>query len=165
MNRTVTTGLVAVSQLVLVGLGVAPQLSARVAGDSYLVRVAPLDPIDPFRGAYVALDYPDLRHDDSQSMVEPGLGALDDGESGDLYISLAEADGVWKASDWSRERPEDGPYLACDDRSWQIRCGIESFFLPQDQARETEDLLRDGAVAELRVDGRGNAAVVDVREP
>ncbi|MBD3944490.1 GDYXXLXY domain-containing protein [Nocardioides ganghwensis] len=165
MNRTVTTGVIAVSQLVLVGLGVAPQLSARLAGDSYLVRVAPVDPIDPFRGAYVALDYPDLRHDDSQSFVEPGLGALDDGESGDLYITLVERDGVWTASEWSRERPGDGPYLACDDRSWQIRCGIESWFLPQDEARETEDLLRDGAVAELRIDGRGNAAVVDVRAP
>jgi uncharacterized membrane-anchored protein len=165
MNRTLTTGVVAVSQLVLVGLGVAPQLSARLAGDSYLVRVAPVDPIDPFRGAYVALDYPDLRHDDSQSFVEPGLGALDDGESGDLYVTLVEEDGVWTASEWSRERPGDGPYLACDDRSWQIRCGIESWFLPQDEAREAETLLRDGAVAELRIDGRGNAAVVDVRAP
>jgi uncharacterized membrane-anchored protein len=165
MNRTVTTGVIAASQLVLVGLGVAPQLSAHLAGDSYLVRVAPVDPIDPFRGAYVALDYPDLRHDDSQSFVEPGLGALDDGESGDLYVTLVEEDGVWTASGWSRERPADGPYLACDDRSWQIRCGIESWFLPQDEARETEDLLRDGAVAELRIDGRGNAAVVDVRAP
>jgi uncharacterized membrane-anchored protein len=165
MNRTVTTGVVAVSQLVLVGLGVAPQLSARLAGDSYLVRVAPVDPIDPFRGAYVALDYPDLRHDDSQSFVEPGLGALDDGEAGDLYVTLVEEDGVWTASEWSRERPGDGPYLACDDRSWQIRCGIESWFLPQDEAREAETLLRDGAVAELRIDGRGNAAVVDVRAP
>jgi uncharacterized membrane-anchored protein len=165
MNRTVTTGVIAVSQLVLVGLGVAPQLSARLAGDPYLVRVAPVDPIDPFRGAYVALDYPDLRHDESRSFVEPGLGALDDGESGDLYITLVERDGLWTASGWSRERPGDGPYLACDDRSWQIRCGIESWFLPQDQARETEDLLRNGAVAELRIDGRGNAAVVDVRAP
>ena len=165
MNRTLTTGVIAVSQLVLVGLGVAPQLSARLAGDTYLVRVAPVDPIDPFRGAYVALDYPDLRHDDSQSFVEPGLGALDDGESGDVYVTLVEEDGVWTASEWSRERPVDGPYLACDDRSWQIRCGIESWFLPQDEARETEDLLRDGAVAELRIYGRGNAAVDDVRAP
>ena len=165
MNRIVVTGIVAASQLALVGVGVAPQLSARVAGDAYLVRVALVDPIDPFRGAYVALDYSDLRHDGSQSFVEPGLGALDDGESGDVYISLVEEDGVWAGSAWSRTRPDDGPYLACDDRSWQIRCGIESWFLPQDDAQRTEDLLRDGAVAELRVDGRGNAAVVDVRAP
>lgn len=165
MNRVAVTGIVAVTQLALVGVGVAPQLSARVAGDAYVVRVAPVDPIDPFRGAYVALDYPDLRHDGSQSAVEPGLGALDDGESGDVYVSLVEEDGVWVAAAWSRTRPDDGPYLACDGRSWQIRCGIESWFLPQDEAQEAEDLLGDGAVAELRVDGRGNAAVVDVRAP
>ena len=165
MNRTVTTAVIAVSQLALVGLGVAPQLSARLTGDTYLMKVAPIDPMDPFRGAYVALDYPDLRHDDSQSFVEPGLGALDDGESGDVFITLEKRGDVWAAADWSRERPADGPYLACDDRSWQIRCGIESWFLPQDEAAAAEDLLRDGAVAEVRIDGRGNAAVVDVRAP
>lgn len=165
MNRTVVTGVIAVSQLALVGVAVAPQLSARLAGDTYILQVAPLDPIDPFRGAYVALDYPDLRHDGSESFGAPGLGALEDGEEGDVYITLVRQGDVWAADDWTRDRPADGPYLACDDRSWQIRCGIESFFLPQDEAAETEDLLRDGAVAEVRIDGRGNAAVVDVRAP
>ena len=164
MNRIAVTAAVAVGQLVLVGVAVAPQLSARVVGDTYLMAVAPLDPIDPFRGAYVALDYPDLRHDDSQS-GEPGLGVLDDDEEGDVYITLVQQGDVWAADGWTRDRPEDGPYLACDDRSWQIRCGIESYFLPQAEAAGTEDLLRDGAVAEVRIDGRGNAAVVDVRAP
>jgi uncharacterized membrane-anchored protein len=165
MKRTVVTAGIAATQLVLVGVAVAPQLSARTTGDSYLMRVAPLDPIDPFRGAYVSLDYPDLRHDSSSSPVDPGLGSLDDGEEGDVYVTLVERDGVWVAGDWTRDRPAEGPYLACDDRSWQIRCGIESWFLPQDEAAATEDLLRDGAVAEVRIDGRGNAAVVDVRAP
>ncbi|MFC7361792.1 GDYXXLXY domain-containing protein [Nocardioides astragali] len=165
MNRAIVTGIIAVGQLALVGVAVAPQLSARVAGDTYLLQVAPLDPIDPFRGAYVALDYPDLRHDGSESSGAPGLGALEDGEEGDVYITLVQRGDVWAADGWTRDRPDEGPYLACDDRSWQIRCGIESFFLPQDAAAETEDLLRDGAVAEVRIDGRGNAAVVDVRAP
>ena len=165
MNRIAVTAVIAVSQLALVGVGVAPQLSARLTGDTYLMTVAPLDPIDPFRGAYVSLDYPDLRHDSSESFGTTGLGALDDGEEGDVYITLVQQGDVWAADRWTRERPQDGPYLACDDRSWQIRCGIESYFLPQDKATATEELLRDGAVAEVRVDGRGNAAVVDVRAP
>lgn len=166
MKRTLVTALVALAQLALVGVGVAPQLSARLRGDTYVVRVAPLDPIDPFRGAYVALDYPDLRHDDTSGGFGGGsLGGLDDGRSGALYISLRPEGEVWVADAWSRTRPGDGPYLACDDRGWQIRCGIESFFLPQDEAAATERALRGGgAVAELRVDDRGNAAVVDVRE-
>ena len=41
MSRTVTAkvALIAVTQLALVGLAVAPQLSARVLGDTYVVRV------------------------------------------------------------------------------------------------------------------------------
>ena len=162
MKRLLVVAALAVVQLALVGVAVAPQLSARVAGDTYLLTVAPLDPIDPFRGAYVTLDYPDLRHDDSGSS-DGGMGALEDGGSGDVFVTLTEQGDVWVASDWSRDRPADGAYLACTDRGWQIRCGIESFFLPQDEAAETEDLLREGAVAEVRIDGRGNAAVVDVR--
>lgn len=164
-SRRVRVAAACLAHLVLVGVAVAPQLSARLTGDELRLAVAPLDPIDPFRGAYVALDYPDLRRDGSQSFGEPGLGALEDGEEGDVYVTLVEKDGVWAAGEWSRERPEDGPYLACDDRSWQVRCGIESLFLPQDEARETEQLLLDGAVAEVKVDSRGNAAVVDVRAP
>ncbi len=165
MNRTAVTAVIAVGQLALVGVAVAPQLSARLTGDTYLMTVAPLDPIDPFRGAYVALDYPGLRHDDAQSLGTTGRGALGDGQEGEVYITLEQQGAVWVAVDWSRERPQDGPYLACDDRSWQVRCGIESFFLPQDDAATTGDLVRGGAVAEVRIDGRGNAAVVDVRAP
>ena len=164
MKRIVTIPVIALAQLALVGVAVAPQLSAHVTGDTYLMRVAPLDPIDPFRGAYVTLDYPDLRHGDVDEW-NTGLGSVDDGDRGDIYVSLQEEGGVWVAEDWTRERPEDGPYLACNDRSWQIRCGIESFFLPQDKAQETEELLSDGAVAEVRIDSRGNATVVGVRAP
>ena len=38
---------VALVQLALVGVAVAPRLSARLTGDEYLLRVAPVDPIDP----------------------------------------------------------------------------------------------------------------------
>lgn len=164
MKRILATLTVAAVQLGLVGMAVAPQLSARLAGDTYLMRVAPLDPIDPFRGAYVSLDYPGLRHNESDGWGGEGMGSMEDGESGDLYITLRQDGAGWVADEWLRSRPDRGPYLACDDRSWQIRCGIDSFFLPQDEALEMEEALSDGAWAEVRIDSRGNAAVVDVRE-
>jgi uncharacterized membrane-anchored protein len=147
----------ALAQLALVGVAVAPQLVARATGDDYLMRVQPLDPIDPFRGAYVTLHYPDLQ--------EPGGSrppSQDDGEGGDVYITLVEEDGFWVMEERTRTRPEDGPYLACDDRSWQVRCGIESYFVPQDRAREMEQALADGGVATVRIDSRGVATVVSV---
>lgn len=164
MNRYAVVAAIAAAQLALTGVAVAPQLSARTMGDTYTVRVELYDPIDPFRGAYVSLAYPDLRHDDSQSW-EPGLGELP-GEKGHVYILLEEQDGVMVATDWVRERPDDGVYLACTDPSWQIRCGIESWFVPQDEARDVERMLMDsGALAELRIDRWGNAAIVDLRAP
>ena len=75
------------------------------------------------------------------------------------------ADGdLWKAGSYTRSRPEDGPYLTCDDRDWRIRCGIESWFVGQDEAAELEDDVGDGAmVAVIKVDGRGHAAIVASR--
>jgi uncharacterized membrane-anchored protein len=154
--------LVVIIQLALVGVGVAPQLSARAAGEEYRMRVAPVDPIDPFRGAYVTLDYPDLSHDDSWS-ADGGLGVLEDGDPGPVYVSLSEHDGLMQATEFSRSRPESGPYLACDDRSWQIRCGIESWFASESEARRIgRELAEDGAIAVVRIDSRGNAALVDL---
>lgn len=153
--------LVAVVQASLITLAVAPQISARVAGEEYRFRVEPVDPIDPFRGAYVTLAYPDLRHDDSTD-GDGGLGSLEDGDPGSVYVTLSRKGEVWVASEFTRTRPSSGPYLACNDRDWQIECGIHSYFLPQDKAAEMEAQLREGAIATVRIDSRGNAALISV---
>lgn len=151
MNRVVATGLIALSQILLIGVAIAPQASARLTGETYVVRVGPLDPIDPYRGAYVALDYPDLHARESES------------DRGPVYITLRHEGEVWVADDFLRTRPDGGPYLACMDDGWQVHCGIESYFLPQDSARAMEMNLSDGAFAELKVDSRGHAALLHVR--
>jgi uncharacterized membrane-anchored protein len=152
------------AQLGLVAVGVWPQLSARAVGDEIQLRVRPVDPIDPFRGAYVALSYPDLRADGARR-VGGGLGAMEDGASGPVFITLREDGGVWVAEDWSRSRPDDATYLRCSDRGWQIRCGIESWFLPQQDALALERAVSRGTVvATVSVDGRGNAAIVGVTQ-
>ena len=61
MKRYLALVALAVVQLGLVGVAVAPQLSARVTGDTYIMRVTPVDPIEPGRGRYVQLHYPDLQ--------------------------------------------------------------------------------------------------------
>jgi uncharacterized membrane-anchored protein len=150
---------VALVELALVGVAVAPRLSARLTGDEYRLRVAPVDPIDPFRGAYVDLDYPDLRPGDEFEANDLG----DPDEGGTLYITLVEDGDVWKAGEYTRERPSGTPYLTCDDRDFRIRCGIESLFLPQDDAAAMqEDVAGGKMVAIVKVDGRGNAALMSV---
>ena len=67
------------------------------------------------------------------------------------------------ASGYTRERPSGHAVPACDDRDWRLRCGIESLFLPQDEAASMQADLGDGSmVAVVKVDGRGNAALVRV---
>ncbi|HEX6148298.1 GDYXXLXY domain-containing protein [Nocardioides sp.] len=149
-------GVVSVTGLALAAVAVYPQLSARLTGEEIRLRVAPVDPIDPFRGAYVDLQYPDLR------LGGPDPRGIDDGDSGDVYLTLRPKGDVWVADSWTRTRPEDGTYLACTDHTWRVRCGIESWFLPQDEAAEMEEAVGDGAIATVRVDDRGHAALVDV---
>lgn len=152
-SRPARVAAAVVVQLALVAVAVSGQLSARLTGDEYSFRVEPVDPIDPFRGAYVALDYPDL---------VPNNENLP-GDRGDVFLPLTEAGEVWAAGTPTRTRPGDGPYLACTDRNYEVRCGIDSWFLPQDDARELEGAIRDGdVVARVRIDGRGNAALVAV---
>lgn len=142
-------------QLVLVPLAVAGSLSARLTGEEYLLEVAPLDPIDPFRGAYVDLDYPGL----------PRASRLPGSSYGDtVYVPLVRDGELWKGRRPMSERPDSGPYLRCVDDDWRLACGIESLFLPQDEALAMErELLDRPAVATVRIDSRGNAALVDVQ--
>src|SRR5918993_2320592 len=150
MSIAAKVTVVALVQLALVGVAVAPRLSARLTGDEYLLRVAPLDPIDPFRGAYVDLDYPDLDLDRETR-----------GDEGTVYVTLEQDGDVWVASAYTRERPSGTPYLACDGRDWRLPCGTESLFLPPDDAASMQGDLGDGAmVAVVKVDGRGNAALI-----
>jgi uncharacterized membrane-anchored protein len=152
-SRPARVAAAVVVQLALVAVAVSGQLSARLTGDEYSFRVEPVDPIDPFRGAYVALDYPDL---------VPNNENLP-GDRGDVFLPLTEDGEVWAAGTPTRTRPDDGPYLACTDRNYEVRCGIDSWFLPQDDATALEDAIRDGdVVARVKVDDRGNAALVAV---
>lgn len=152
-------------QVGLVGVAVAPQLSARVAGDEYRLLVGPVDPIDPFRGAYVDLGYPGLPLP-SQVSIDPDVSPQT--PHGRVYVPLVRDDSVpgggWKGASIVGERPASGPSLQCENQGWRLRCGIESWFVPQDRALQIEQAMRGkGAVAVVRIDSGGRAAIVDLQ--
>lgn len=149
---------VVLAQALIVAVAVSGQLSARVLGSEVRLRVQPVDPIDPFRGAYVDLDYPDLP-------AQPGDPVDADRRNGAAFIPLISQGDVWVGGALTRTRPDEGAYLRCDDNGYRVRCGIESLFLPQDEAAQLETDLRDGAVATVKVDSRGHAALLGVRVP
>ncbi len=166
--RRIRLALVCLLQLVLVGVAVWPQMSARLTGEQYRLAVAPVDPIDPFRGAYVTLDYPGLSQPSDPQPSDPQPSdsqPSDPPPSGELFVPLRHdpAGDLWEPQQAQLQRPNGGPYLRCDSDGWRLRCGIESLFASQRDAKQLERELADGnAVARIRVDGRGNAAVVAV---
>jgi uncharacterized membrane-anchored protein len=162
-SRAVRVGAVVLAQLALVGVAVWEPLSARLTGEEVVLRVQPVDPVDPFRGAYVALSYPDLPGSTFDgTSTEEQQKAVDDAR-GTAYVPLTRQGEVWVGGPVRRTPPADGLYLTCDDSSWQLRCGIESWFLPQGEAAGLEAAVRAGAaVATVKVDDAGHAALVDV---
>ena len=154
-----------VGSLALLVVAVWQPLSARLTGEQVILRVEPIDPLDPFRGAYVDLGYPDLPHQPVPAVapVEEPEETEPDQARGTAFVALTRQGDVWVGGDVQRTRPDEGLYLTCDDSDWRLRCGIESWFLPQDEAQALEDVVRGGtAVATVKVDGRGNAALIAV---
>jgi uncharacterized membrane-anchored protein len=149
----VTVAVVVVLQLMIVGVAVAPRLSAYARGEEYLLRVAPVDPIDPFRGAYVDLSYPGLQPGDVRRPADLP-------SDGTTFLPLVRDGDYWVAAGYESDRPDDGPYLTCDSRGSSVTCGIESWFTNQDEAQRLGAEVADGAAATVRIDDRGNAAIV-----
>lgn len=144
MKRAVVLALAA--QTAIVAAVAAPRLLVRLTGTEYRLAVRPVDPVDPFRGAYVRLGY-------------TGFDAAQD-LGGRVYVPLVREGDHWVGSGYAlRARPESGPYVACESDG-QLSCGIESFFASQRRAAELERTLADGAVAIVRVSGSGRAVVV-----
>ncbi len=162
-SRAVRVGAVVLAQLALVGVAVWAPLSARLTGQEVVLRVEPVDPIDPFRGAYVELAYPDLPQVTfPDEVTEEQQQSLDDAR-GTAYVPLTRQGEVWVGGPVQRTAPAEGLYLTCDDSSWRLECGIESWFLPQDEAAGMQDAIQGGrAVATVSVDAAGHAALIGV---
>ncbi len=157
LSRVARVGIVVVLQLVLVGVAVAAPLSARLTGQEVRLRVSMVDPMDAFRGAYVELSYPDLPGQ------PPFTGEQVRESGGTAYVPLVRNGELWSGGQISSTRPSSTPYLACEDQGWRIRCGIESWFLPQGKASALGQALQAGTtVATVKVDARGHAALVGV---
>lgn len=136
-----------VLQLGLLGAVSASRLSPRLFGDEVPVFVRAVDPVDPFRGRYVHLDYR-IAHGELPSDAR-------------VWVELApRRGGRLRLEGVSRTRPS-GRAVRCQARDGALHCGIESFFASESEARSLDAALRErGAIARLRVDGAGRAAIV-----
>lgn len=159
-TRALALALVAIVQALLLAAVLWPWLQPRLTGEEVRMRVAPVDPIDPFRGAYVQLSYPDLPRSSGIVMDGSGEERPADGR-GTVYVPLVREGDLVKGVEALDKAPDSGPYLRCRDEGWQLRCGIESWFTTQgDAERIGRELATGGGVATIRVSGSGRAAIV-----
>ena len=137
-------------------------------GELIYLRTAPMDPVDPFRGNYVRLDYDISRVPTNQ--LRGGLTEIspEKAKHGSLvYAALLPTEGGVARLDYlSDAKPASGLFLRGRvDRYWQgsvlpVRYGLEAFFAQPDKAKKMEDLRRRGEVQvplemEVAVSGKG----------
>jgi uncharacterized membrane-anchored protein len=128
-----------------------------VSGETYYVRVQPVDPRDLFRGDYVTLGY-------DFSRVPHELVSQQPGDARSIYVTLVPAgDGKHSiAGQYLLHAPADGtPYLKGRvDASGRAEYGIESFFVQEGKGRAYEEAVRSRRLtAEIVVTRDGKAAL------
>ena len=148
MRRTLFWAFVGLQALVPVAI--AGLREADVARAQHvLLRVAPVDPRDPFRGQYVALRYEIAR-------LAPPRAA--DGDT--VYVRLYENRGVWAGSYATTDRPDGGTYIRGRVRQGQIEFGIEQFYADENEARRYETALAERRVyADVALGDDGRATL------
>jgi len=159
--RTSRVAAAVAAQVVLVGVAVWVPLAARVTGEEVLLRVQVADTYEPFADAYVDVAYPDLP---LQPVRDEPESFDDDPARGTAYVPLTREGSTWVGGEVQRTPPESGPFLLCDDDSWRLRCGIETAYVASGEPEQLRRALLEGdAVAVVKVDGGGHAALVGVR--
>ena len=88
----------------------------------------------------------------------------EDPTRGTAYVPLTREGETWVGGEVARTRPDSGPFLLCDDSSWRLRCGIETAYVSSGEPERLRSALLSGdAVATVKVDGSGHAALIGVR--
>ena len=165
----------AVALQVLILLGIVGRHQYTLAtGTPILLKTAPVDPWDPFRGDYVRLNY------EISSLTKDKVAMTGSpyrrGQS--VWVTVAKGQEFWSAVAVSDKRPavQNGQValraiVEFDNSAWDpapgeprtmpqlfVRYGIEQFYVPEGEGKDLETRQRDMTVQAL-VDRFGRAAL------
>jgi uncharacterized membrane-anchored protein len=166
-RKHVLFGIAVLVQLLLLVAVPGQKVEARFTGRTILLKTEPVDPYDILSGYYLTLAYPVARTSAYPEGLPPGV------DVGDTVYALLRVgpDGVAETLGLRSARPSSLPgdqvFLRGElTERRRIRFGIESFFIPEERRSEMEGILRrerDRVLVEVRVDGRGRAALIGLR--
>jgi uncharacterized membrane-anchored protein len=160
-ERYVLTAGVAIQVLFLVAMMVRPLITLST-GDTILLRVAPVDPRDLFRGDYVTLSYtisrPNVKPGDAWQSNWERMRQM---EGKTIYVLLEpEADGKhWQSSGYQFDPPSAGKFIrGTVEGNGLVRFGIEQYFVQEGQGHDYENAVRERKLsAEVALDKNGSA--------
>lgn len=154
---------VVIQALILVAVP-ARKVITRVTGKTVVLQVQPVDPYSVLSGYYVTLAFDISRLD----AFPNARGSSEGFPYGSVVYAVIENgdDGIWKPVSIEKQLPANLPenraVLAGRVHGGMIKYGIEEFYIPEAQREYiAEDLTKnqDKARVEVKVDGRGNAAL------
>lgn len=157
MSRRVRIAFLAVviAQL-LFPLGVIGYNELKLAtGEEVRLRMEPVDPLDFFRGEYVALSY-EIANVDVEDGVEPGET---------VYVPLRKRDHYWTGDMALADRPSgDTVFIRGRQTEGGIEFGIETYFVEEGESRKYEDAVGRGDLfVDVALDDDGGAKIKRLR--
>jgi len=147
-RRLVLGALVAVQALVPLGL-IGWNEVALATGTEVTLRTAPVDPIDPFRGRYVA-----LRYEITAAGPRLPVGTR-------VWVPLRKAGDAWVAAGPTTTEQPDGVAIGGTSTASGIHFGIERYYVDEDEAPRLE--ARGPLLVDVVLDGDGRARIAGVR--
>jgi uncharacterized membrane-anchored protein len=123
---------------------------ALASGTHVTLKTAPVDPVDPFRGRYVTLNY-------EISAIPSGFGP-----SAVVYVPLTDAGDTWLGGTPTSTQPDEGVFIRGRvGQSGRIEFGIERYFTDEDEARRLE--VAGPLLVDVVLDEHGAARIAGVR--
>ena len=159
----------AAAQLVILVAMIALRAIPLVTGQTVLVKVAPVDPRDLFRGDYVILSYDFSRvsQEEIDGIPDEERGSWKKLEGRAVYVPLVpDSNGVhMRAGKATVVKPAAGLFLKGHMKRYgSVEFGIEAYYVQEGAGRRYELAIRDRQLsAELAVTSNGQAALRGLR--
>ncbi len=162
MKRSYKIGIIVALQVLFLFSMLGIRFYTLSQGVPVLLKAAPVDPWDLFRGEYVALNY------DISTVKSDGLDIPRDGSiNKKVYVVLEKGEQYWNTAGVFLEKPAlksdqvfiKGQISYYNDREkeFHISYGIESYYVEEGMGREIN--RQENLEAQVRIDHFGNAAI------
>jgi len=160
MNKKKIFLIIGVFWVVLIGGFIGFKEFTLKTGNEILLKTAPIDPRDLFRGDYVILRY-EISTIDTNTFA---LNTMDFKVDDKIYASLSvDNDRIGNITGISKQVPQKGDFIKGTVKSIYgnkitVEYGIESYFVPEGKGREIER-NRGKIYTKVAIDKFGNAII------